>query len=445
MSEASRAMEHSSPREGHERIVRQKRSFRDLLAYVWEHSAFYRDYYQSHRIRERHLADISVRDLPFMTKKELMDNFNTAVTDPRLQHLELQDWLQDSHDPYHAFREDLIVFHSSGSSGHAAVFAYDRTAWRAMSSVLTAYLPTPHSITSRRIKIAFYMATHAHFAGIATALRMPASVYDVLILSLLDTPEHVIHQLNLFQPDRLSGYSSSITQLAAWAVEGRLTIRPGSIVVSGDLLTASMGRSIDEAWGAPIYNLYTAAESLYLAVQRPGHEEMTIIDELNILEILGEGDGLVAPGEQGRVVLTNLYNYTLPILRYELGDYVVRGTSQHNGPLATIRNISGRVNDALPVVLENGDHETLNPVLLAGFYAAGLEAVQFISLRPDHVQIDYVASRTIDDAIGREFQRLLALKAASRTSFVVRRVHRLATDAKTGKRPLVRAGHPQRA
>jgi hypothetical protein len=289
------------------------------------------------------------------------------------------------------------------------------------------------------------MATHAHFAGIATALRMPASVYDVLILSLLDTPEHVIHQLNLFQPDRLSGYSSSITQLAAWAVEGRLTIRPGSIVVSGDLLTASMCRSIDEAWGAPIYNLYTAAESLYLAVQRPGHEEMTIIDELNILEILGEGDCLVAPGEQGRVVLTNLYNYTLPILRYELGDYVVRGTSQHNGPLATIRNISGRVNDALPVVLENGDHETLNPVLLAGFYAAGLEAVQFISLRPDHVQIDYVASRTIDDAIGREFQRLLALKAASRTSFVVRRVHRLATDAKTGKRPLVRAGHPQRA
>ena len=56
MTDVSRVREHPSPREGHRRIVRQQRSFRDLLAYVWTRSAFYRDYYHSRGIREDHLG-----------------------------------------------------------------------------------------------------------------------------------------------------------------------------------------------------------------------------------------------------------------------------------------------------------------------------------------------------------------------------------------------------
>ena len=68
----------------------------------------------------------------------------------------------------------------------------------------------------------------------------------------------------------------------------------------------------------------------------------------------------------------------------------------------------------------------------------GLESVQFISQRPDHIQIDYVASHPIDDSVRQEFQRLLTLKGASRTTFDVCRVPYIANDPHTGKRRLVR-------
>ena len=64
--------------------------------------------------------------------------------------------------------------------------------------------------------------------------------------------------------------------------------------------------------------------------------------------------------------------------------------------------------------------------------------MQFISQRPDHIQIDYVAGHPIDDSVRQEFQRLLTLKGASCTTFDVCRVPYIANDPHTGKRRLVR-------
>ena len=89
-------------------------------------------------------------------------------------------------------------------------------------------------------------------------------------------------------------------------------------------------------------------------------------------------------------------------------------------------------------MLDNGTHDVLYAVTLTEFYTAGLESVQFISQRPDHIQIDYVAGHPIDDSVRQEFQRLLPLKGASCTTFDVCRVPYIANDPHTGKRRLVR-------
>src|SRR5207249_11854675 len=73
----------------------QQRGLGRLLGYVWKRSAFYRDYYSSHGISEKDLPDISIRDLPFLSKEILMENFDLAVTDPRLRKADIEQWLQD--------------------------------------------------------------------------------------------------------------------------------------------------------------------------------------------------------------------------------------------------------------------------------------------------------------------------------------------------------------
>jgi len=421
----------------------QQRGLQELLRHVWKHSSFYRDYYGSHGINERDLSDISIRDLPFLSKKTLMDNFDRAVTDARLKRVELEQWIQNHRDPREAFSKDFVVLHGSGSSGELGIFVYDRASWRIADAVVAGRLPAPENYPSGKTRAAFYLASHGHFAGVSTATSMPESVYETLIVSLLEPREHAVSRLNAFQPHRLYGYSSSVSELAELAIQGALDIRPMRVFVSGDRLTDAMEETVREAWKAPIYHLYGASESKYIAVKEPAQDHLAVVEELNVVEVLDKKDRPVPPGEAGRVVLTNLYNRALPILRYELGDYVVRGPRDSESSCANISSIHGRVNDALPIVLADGSPDEIHPIVLTTFYAPGLERVQFISVRPEHVRIHYTAPRNIDPAVREEFERMLATRGATRTTFEVRRVREIPNDPQTGKLRLVKIEHDQ--
>jgi phenylacetate-coenzyme A ligase PaaK-like adenylate-forming protein len=216
MADLSGAVANQSSQQARERIVRrQRQSFRELLAFAWKHSSFYRDFYQSHGIREEDLPELSVTDLPFLTKQILMDHFDVAVTDPRLHRTELDEWIDKDRDPRQRFHEDFIVIHSSGSSGNMGIFVYDRTAWQVMSGTMATRLPLPVTTPSRKTKAAFYIASHGHFAGVTSAVQMPASAYSARLATR---------------------YSSSVTYLADIALDDKLHICPQTICVSGDLI-----------------------------------------------------------------------------------------------------------------------------------------------------------------------------------------------------------------
>jgi phenylacetate-CoA ligase len=419
-------------------LPHQQGHLRELLQHAWTHSPFYRDFYGSHGIREKDLSEIAVTDLPFLSKQLLMENFDKVVADPRLKKEKLEQWIQEVHDPGQLYHDEFVVIHSSGYSGTLGIFVYDLRTWRAANTTVARHFPRPESTLEGKTRIASYFASHGHFGAVTSTARLPRSVYDVLMVSILDAPEHVAEQLNAFQPHRLSGYSSGVALLAELAINGDLNIHPQNVVVSADLLTPAMEQKIQDAWHAPLYNLYAASESLYLAIKVPTQQELVVMDALNILEILSDNNDPVLPGKVGRAVLTNLYNHLFPILRYELGDYMVRGEATSDSQTTTIRNIQGRANDALPVMLDNGREDAIHALVLSEFYASGLQKVQFVSSRPDHVEISYIAKGSIDDAVGREFQRLLELKGARRTTFQVQKVDHIANDPRSGKFVLVR-------
>ena len=390
------------------------------------------------RCQGNDFAEISISDLPLLPKKTLIDNFDRAVTDPRLRKKELEDWFEGHRNPSETFCKDMIVIHGSGTSGDIGIFAYDRVAWAIADATVADRLPTPENYPNGKTKIAFYVAADGHFATVSMANSMPKNVYDTLILSLLNSSEQTVMRLNVFQPHRITGYSSSVAQLAEFALKGSLRIRPQRVFVGGDKLTQSMERTIREAWGAPIYVLYAASESKYIAIKTPQYDQMLVMDDLNIVEVLDEKDHAVNDGKEGRVILTNLYNYTLPMIRYELGDYVMRGTPLPDQPFSTLLDIRGRVNEALPVVLSGGAHESIHPIVLTTFYVPTIEKFQFVSEHPELVRIDYVAPRNIDSAVRGEFQKMLDAKGAVRTRVAVRKVPAIENDPKTGKLRLVK-------
>ena len=122
-----------------------------------------------------------------------------------------------------------------------------------------------------------------------------------------------------------------------------------------------MERKLFDTWRAPIHVTYGASESKYIAVRGADEEELTVLDELNIVEAVDEYGRPVSANQEGLVLLTNLCNYSLPLIRYELGDYVVAGRTSHGSSLKTIRSIKGRVHDVLPVLLDDGSSDTIHP------------------------------------------------------------------------------------
>ena len=101
--------------------------------------------------------------------------------------------------------------------------------------------------------------------------------------------------------------------------------------------------------GARIVHNYSTAEAGYLALQCPEHElHSHVCAETVLLEVVDTQGHACAPGEVGRVLLTPLHNFAMPLLRYEVGDEAEVGPPCPCGRgLPVLRAVVGRTLDRL--------------------------------------------------------------------------------------------------
>jgi phenylacetate-CoA ligase len=116
----------------------------------------------------------------------------------------------------------------------------------------------------------------------------------------------------------------------------------------GELLDAETRTLCREAWGVPLTDVYSAEEVGYIALQCPLHEHYHVQSESLLVEILDERGDACAPGEVGRVVVTDLHNFALPLIRYDIGDYAeIGGACSCGRGLPVLKRIMGRVRGTL--------------------------------------------------------------------------------------------------
>jgi len=151
------------------------------------------------------------------------------------------------------------------------------------------------------------------------------------------------------RPAYLLTYPSNVVELASLALaqgvrlEGLREVR-----TIGESLGAETRALCLEAWGAPLTDFYSTQEVGYVALQCPGNEHYHVQAESVLVEVLDEQDRPCAPGRVGRVVVTDLHNFAMPLIRYELGDYAEVGEPCACGRgLPVLRRILGRVRNSL--------------------------------------------------------------------------------------------------
>jgi phenylacetate-CoA ligase len=109
-----------------------------------------------------------------------------------------------------------------------------------------------------------------------------------------------------------------------------------------------------EALGCRIVSNYSASEAGYIALQCPAGSGYHVMSEVIHVETLDAQGRACAPGEIGRVVVTPLYNFAMPLLRYEIGDEAEVGAPCACGRgLPVLARIAGRLENYL--TLKTGD------------------------------------------------------------------------------------------
>lgn len=128
------------------------------------------------------------------------------------------------------------------------------------------------------------------------------------------------------RPAYLLSSPTNLHALAALFLERGHSL-PGleQVIAYGEVLDPETRLLCREAWQVEVKDMYSAMEVGHMALQCPDHEHYHIMAESIMVEILDENGKPCLPGELGRVVLTSLHNFAMPLIRYEIGDYATLG------------------------------------------------------------------------------------------------------------------------
>jgi len=129
---------------------------------------------------------------------------------------------------------------------------------------------------------------------------------------------------------------------------GRLRISPASVMCAGEPLTADARADIEDAFGCPLSNLYAATEVAIIARSYPGSLGLHLNEDIAVYEPVDGDNRPVGPGTRAKKLLvTNVINHAMPLIRYELTDEVTVLDEPNPGPWTgrRIADIEGRSDD----------------------------------------------------------------------------------------------------
>ncbi|HEU5084320.1 MAG TPA: AMP-binding protein [Acidimicrobiales bacterium] len=290
--------------------------------------------------------------IPVMTKADVMANWDDVVTDRRLT-LERAEahLLQVASEGPAYLLGDHQVLTTGGSSGTRGVFVWDFEGFLMYALGRdrgTLWLQQHAGRTeSRRAIVAASHATHATsvlartFAG---SPQLGATRSFPVTLPL----EQIVDGLNAFEPTDLMSYTSMLRRLGEERRRGKLRISPASLMCAGEPLTPDARADIEEAFGCPLSNLYAATEVGIIARSYPGSIGLHLNEDIAVYEPVDAGNNPVSPGTRARKLLvTNVVNHALPLIRYELADEVTVLDEPNPDPWTgrRIADIQGRSDD----------------------------------------------------------------------------------------------------
>jgi phenylacetate-CoA ligase len=218
---------------------------------------------------------------------------------------------------------------------------------------------------------------------------------------------HEFHrELHRFRPRVVQAYARAAVLFARFLrARGLPACRPHSLITSAEVLEPEDRALLEQTFGCPVFNRYGCREVSVVASECPEHSGLHVMAEGLYLEI-ETANGPAAPGEMGAVLVTDLLNGAMPLIRYRIGDLAcwAEGDCPCGRGLPRLGRVSGRVTD----FLVGADGRLVSGVFLATYVVAqrpSLGQVQIVQRRAGAVRYRVRPGRDFDPSADGAYLR----------------------------------------
>lgn len=312
-------------------VALQEKKLQEVLAYVNEHSAFYKRLFKEHNINVSAIKTLSdLTKLPTTCK----------------------DDLQRNNDAFRCVPKSAIVDYAStsGTLGTPVTFGLtdndlNRLAYNEAISLACAGIKKGDVVQLMTTINRRFMAGLAYFLGVrqlgASIVRVGAGI-----------PELQWDSIRLYEPTYLIAVPSFLLKMIAYAEKNGIDYEASSVkgvvcigesLRNQDFSNTLLAEKIAEKWkGIKLYSTYASTEMsttfTECEYQQGGHHH----PELIITEVLDDAGNRVGENESGELTITTLGVEAMPLVRFRTGDIV----TMHTGTCACGRN-TARVSPVL--------------------------------------------------------------------------------------------------
>jgi phenylacetate-CoA ligase len=133
--------------------------------------------------------------------------------------------------------------------------------------------------------------------------------------------------LERIRPGHVMCYPTFLARVAELAAANGSDLRFQTFISTGEPLDPVTADRISDTFECGVIDIYAVREIGTIAFDCPVEPGHHVCAETNFVELLDDDDRPVPPGAFGRVVVTSLYNYAMPFIRYDVGDYARAATA----------------------------------------------------------------------------------------------------------------------
>lgn len=380
-----------------------------IVSYAVKNSEFYNQLY-----RERlHGTNISIEDLPVINKKILRENFDQIVTSKDINTKKLDKYFKQPFDFSNKFLNKYLAFHTSGSTGNTAYVVWGPREFAIATAMLltrNTKLLTGDNVTElllRRKRYVYFGIMDDYVGGNSWVYAM-RYLTKLKMLSIFSPIEELCEELNKFKPEFIMGKPHLLGELALQKKLGKLDVTPEKIIFVGEMLMPHDSERIEKYFDSKPINSYSTCETGPVAVQADGIDGLDIIEEEILVELLDDEDKPIKEYyKTGRIVITNLYNKVMPIIRYDIGDSACYIPGKHEGHFNRISYIKGRKTSYFIFETKVGKQIKISEFPFWSLYVPGIARYQVIqdSVKEIHIKIEWERGFTNIDKTIEDFRK----------------------------------------